>query len=199
MKKLVLVMLVLICVCFVGCYYDVEKTSLDEYIIEINEQEFGFSEFEIDRPQEFLPTKTFITDFEYTEGKYYLHEEDTIKPKKERKAPHTAFLMLKYNNDVYEEAKQVVFENIPVYRQQLYYIENYCFYVNVNFMDEFPEVNKDLPKWFTMVCYNDANSTLIFLGFYDFLRIDEKYYTDFYSNFESFIITYYGEIYDFTK
>jgi len=55
-----------------------------------------------------------------------------------------------------------------------------------------------------MACYNDESHILIFIGLYSGTLagpscLDEKYLNDLDNNWISFIDTYYGEYYDFSK
>ena len=61
MKRLVSIILIMMCSLFVvGCYQDLEKNSLDEYILHISHNKIGYSSVEIDHPDYFLPSLTFI-------------------------------------------------------------------------------------------------------------------------------------------
>lgn len=54
------------------------------------------------------------------------------------------------------------------------------------------------PRCFTMVCYNDMNQTLIFIGFqYSYTSNEDEEYLKSLKTWEAFIDTYYGEYYDF--
>lgn len=53
-----------------SCCYATEKNSLDEYKNKIVSNEFGFSDIELDKPMYFLPSNTFLDDYEYLEGDY---------------------------------------------------------------------------------------------------------------------------------
>ena len=56
MKRLMSIILITMCsLSIVGCYQDLEKISLDEYILQINQNKIGYSSVEIDHPDLFLP------------------------------------------------------------------------------------------------------------------------------------------------
>ena len=66
-------------------------------------------------------------------------------------------------------------------------------------MDRYVDVSvPEIPNVFTMVCYNDDNNMICFLGFCKtYPELDEKYINNFEENFTSFIDQYYGEYYNF--
>lgn len=205
MKKDVnIILIVLYLIGLSGCYQDLKKDSLDEYIIHINKNEHGYSETEIDHPKYFLPTTTFLEDFLYLNGFYYWREDDPLRGVFSSKVnPEISFLKLTYEENDYLEAKGEMLRNIESYNNKLYSYNEYIFYENTNFVNIKYE-SSHLPEHFTMACYNDYKFTLIFIGFCSITIsarpcIDEKYINNFDENFTSFIDQYYGEYYDFSK
>lgn len=181
-----------------SCYTDIEKNSLDDYIDQININGIGFSDYEIDHPDYFLPSNKFIEDYEYISGKYYFYEEDPFRWSK--KMPSTSFLRLSYDKLIYPEAKEFMISKIFPYYNKLYFYNDYVFFVNEAFMVSLPSPIPKIPKWFTMACYNDFEQILIFIGFFDYSPgIDDKFYEDFEGNFLTFIDTYYGNQHNFNK
>lgn len=81
-RVLSVIMLIFSILSLSACYTDFYYDSLDKYIKQIKTNENGFSSFEIDHPQYFLPTKSFITDFQYLDGRYIFYEEDIFRFKK---------------------------------------------------------------------------------------------------------------------
>ena len=187
---------------FAGCVAPMEYYSLEDYKEKIARSDLGYSDLELDRPEDFLPSQTFLQDFTYLMGEFYLFERSAFEdffisePR-----PSKSFLMLNYEESVYLEAKAFVLQNIPVYEDREYSYGDFQFYVNENFMDNFKSTETPaLPKWFTMVCYNDTNNTICFLGFCNaYPKLDDKYMNDLDNNWESFIDTYFGEYYDFSQ
>ena len=205
MKKIVSIVLLLImlCILLTGCGVS-EIKSLDRYKEWVSETTFGFSEVEIDHPKWFLPSYTFLDDYIYIEGNFYYYSTEDLHFLIDKDfMPDRSLLTLKYEADIYLQAKQCVLNNIPVYENKYYNYGNYQFYVNKNFMDTFDYTApaRPIPEWCTMVCYNDENNTIGFLGFYksSYHQLPEKYINDLENNWTSFIDEYYGEYYDFSK
>lgn len=191
------ILMIALTFCLTSCYVDINHSSLDEYIerIEDPRNDSGFSEYEIDDPEYFLPTKSFLKDFEYLEGKYNFCEED---PARLNGTPTISLLFLRYNEETYTLAKECMLEKIPMENEETYTYGDYNFYRNVNFLKlhRYAEV----PTFFTMACYNDENSSLCFVGFYDGDQmIDNKYVNNTKENWTSFIDTYFGKYHDFSK
>ena len=205
MKKVIAIILLLVTLSFLltGCD-EVEINSLDKYKERIADHEFGFSDVEIDQPKYLLPSKTFLEDYPYLEGSFNFYDGGYgmyLFVPKDKYKPDRVLIVLKYDENVYLQAKQCVLDNIPVYENKCYTYGNYQFYVNKNFMDKFDYTAPalPLPKWFTMVCYNNENNTICFLGFCVSYQLPEKYINDLENNWTSFIDEYYGEYYDFSK
>ena len=117
MKRLVSVILIIMCSLFVvGCYQDLEKSSLDEYVLQINQNKIGFSSVEIDHPDYFLPSLTFIQDYDYIDAKYYWREDDPLRGLFTSNVdPEISFLCLKYEEATYYIAKEFVLNAIIPY------------------------------------------------------------------------------------
>ncbi len=205
MKKLILCLLVIIACCLglVGCYQDLEETSLEEYILHINRNKFGYSNVGIDHPDNFLPSLTFIEDYEYIEGGYYWREEDLTRDLfKSKRQPEIVVLYLKYDEGMYGEAKQFMLKNI-IPNDKTYIYNDYIFYENTNFN---PQNGTDkVPQFFTMACYNDTKNVLVFIGmssgkaFTSGSLLEDKYLTDLENHWTEFIDQYFGEYYDFSQ
>ena len=165
--------------------------SLGDYI-KPDEKLCPRSNFSIDRPDYFLPSETFITDYAYICGEYHYYDEFKITS---RTRPHICILVLRYDRQVYSDAKAYMIENIPDYNDLRYIYGDYIFYENANFVEGYG--NRYFPRWFTMACYNDTKQELVFIGLYG--TVDQKYKDDPQGNWVSFIDTYYGEYYDFSE
>lgn len=205
-RVIVIILLIACCINLVSCnytYFDLEKTSIDEYMDLVNKSHIGHSDVEIDHPKYFLPSNMFLTDYAYLEGKYYWREDDMFRSLFTTDVrPDISFLCLRYENEIYNKAKEFMLEKIRPYGDKLYVYGEYVFYENANFI-EFKNT-RNFPERFTMACYNDSCNTLIFIGMYSGTLagsscLEDRYLNDIDNNWISFIDTYYGEIYDFSK
>ncbi|MBQ5761553.1 MAG: hypothetical protein IIW02_01905 [Clostridia bacterium] len=200
MKKIsCLVLVFLFCLTFNSCYVDVEKNSLDDYILCVNRSKCGFSSASVDDPKRLLPSVSFLQDYEYINGEYFMHDDDPFKEGcVEEIFPTKSFICLKYSENIYYNAKEFMLEKIKPYNDKFYEYNNYIFYENSNPHSD--NMFSKFPTKFMMACYNDENHTLIFIGFsYSPSYLDKKYLDDIEKNWISFIDTYYGELYDFSK
>ncbi|MBQ7761526.1 MAG: hypothetical protein IJ400_05675 [Clostridia bacterium] len=191
------ILMLILVFCLTSCYVDYNYSSLDEYIEKIEDprSNSGFSVYEIDDPEYFLPTQSFLRDFEYLEGKYSFYEED---PAKLNGAPTISLIFLKYDEETYALAKECMLEEIPIENEEIYTYGNYKFYRNINFL-EIHHYAK-VPTFFTMASYNDENHSLCFIGFYEENQgVDDKYINNTKENWTSFIDTYFGEYHDFSE
>ena len=185
-----------------SCCYKTEYNSLEEYKKKINETGLGYSSFELDKPEYFLPGNTFLEDFSYLNGEYFFYEKSAFCDIcGNEKMPDRVLLALEYDTASYYDAKEFVISNIPKYENYSYSYYNYHFYMNGNFMERFSnEELPEIPNWFTMVSYNDLNNMICFLGFHNsYPELDEKYLNDLENNWQSFIDQYYGKYYDFSE
>ena len=200
MKKIIaLVMFILFCssLFLSSCYKDKYHNSLDEYIERVENTGYGYSSCDIDDVENFLPSQTFISDYNYIQGGYHYYEEDVFRELFDgRRNPEISFLWLKYEETIYQQAKSFMLENIQAVGNELYNYNSYVFYKN-SVKAEFQE-EIIVPRCFTMVCYNDMNQTLIFIGFqYSYTSNEDEEYLKSLKTWEAFIDTYYGEYYDF--
>ena len=182
------------CIQFDETYIFVQ--SLDEYIERINKYERGYSNFEIDLPEYFLPSPTFFEDYKYTKGYYYYFGDESLFvdfPK-----PNTSLLVLEYDEKTYEQAKEYMLEKIKPYNNTRYIYDNYSFYENSNFINLRKE--RGFPTWFTVAGLNDEKRALVFLGFHTSTSsvLPNGRETDMEEHWTSFIDEYYGKYYDFS-
>ena len=203
MKKICcLVLVFLLCLTFNSCYQDLEKNSLDDYIVCINQNKCGFSSTGVDDPKLLLPNISFLQDYEYVNGEYYWREDDPFRGCCTTEIfPEISFICLTYSENTYHNAKEIMIEKIKPYNDKFYEYNNYIFYENSNAVSS---NGSRFPEDFMMACYNDENYTLIFMGLNSGTMagpscLDEKYLNDIEKNWISFIDTYYGEVYDFSK
>ena len=201
MKKIINIVLISMCIMFLSsCYQDLEISSLDEYVAQISQYKIGYSSVEIDDPDYFLPSRTFIQDYDYIEGKYYWREDDLLRQLFTTKVnPDISFLCLQYDENTYYNAKEFMLKEIKPYGNKFYEYNNYVFYENSNFINYHPIQERLFPEWFTIACYNDVNYTLIFIGFNSNgpSCIEKKYIDDIDNNWSDFLEQYYGEFHNF--
>ncbi|MCH5179701.1 MAG: hypothetical protein J1F32_00600 [Erysipelotrichales bacterium] len=191
-----------------SCGVDLYHDSLENYINLIKSNDIGYSEYELDTPECFLPSKAFITDFNYLDGGYRMFEKDPVVSSfSSNKTPNIVILWLTYENTTYQEAKLFADSHLDLSSTNTFQYNNYYFAENMahpkhygagqyTHLDENGN-NTFFPIWFTMYCYNDIKNTLIFMGFYCPLEDGEKEKVT--SDWGYFLNTYYGEYYDFNS
>lgn len=206
MKKIINFLLISMCIVLLSsCYQDLKKDSLDEYILQINQNKIGFSSVEIDHPDYFLPSLTFIQDYDYIDAKYYWREDDPLRGLFTSNIdPEISFLCLKYEEATYYIAKEFVLNAIIPYDNKFYVYNGYVFYENSNFINLQPAPTSRFPEYFTMACYNDVSYTLIFIGFHSGTLagpscLEEKYIDGIDNNWGDFLNQYYGQCYNFNE
>lgn len=185
-----------------SCCYKTEYNSLEEYKKKINETGLGYSSFELDKPEYFLPGNTFLEDFSYLNGEYFFYENSAFCDIcGNEKMPNRVLIALEYDTASYYDAKEFVISNIPKYENYSYSYNNYYFYMNGKFMERFSDDKlPEIPNWFTMVSYNDLNNMICFLGFHNsYPELPDKFLNDLQNNWESFIDQYYGEFFNFNN
>ena len=181
----------------VGCYQDLEKHSLHDYIEQINKNGVGFSSVEIDRPDHFLPSLTFIEDYQYIDGSFHWREDDPFRGVFTSKVhPEVSMLCLRYDVETYYQAKEYMLEAITPYGDEFYIYNDYVFYENSNFIEL---RGRQFPEFFTMACYNDEKNTLVFIGMYSGTLagpscLDDRFLSDIKENWADFIETYYTDL-----
>ena len=188
MKRILCLLLIISCLFGLAGCSSIEKNSLEEYA----EKGGGYSSFELDQVDCLLPSSSFLGDYDYYDGDYYMYDHGFFEKKHS-----VSFLYLKYDEEIYLDAKGEMLEKIKPYNDKFYYYNNYVFYENSNFI-RFNGA-RSFPEWFTMACFNDGNCTLMFIGFYYAYFPDEISTTDIEENFGEFLEEYYGEHYDFSK
>ena len=198
MKKVLIVLcLFMFGLFFVGCYQDLQRDNLDEYIYRA-EKGGGYSNMGLDDPNRFLPTTTFFGDYDYIEGKYAWRQDDLLRELFQKDVhPEITFLYLRYEEEVYINAKQCMLENMEPYNELYYEYNDYIFYENSNFIEQ--EGVRTFPEYFTMACYNDEECALIFIGFDAYTKSNKKYVNYLKNDFPMFIDTYYGVYHDFNQ
>ena len=185
MKKIISVFLVIVLLILcTSCGEDFYKDSLEEY----KKRTAGYSKVEIDSPSHTLPSATFITDFNYIDGKYRFYEPLLLSSE-----ASISLLWLKYEPDTYSEAKEYTLKHLPMYGDFLYTYGDYVFYENEIFY-RLKENGRSFPECFSMVCYNDVENSLIFIGYYD----EDAKASDV-EDWCAFIDKYYGKYHKFSS
>ncbi len=199
MKKVLVIFLIIVCsICMAGCYQDFSSDSLDDYIAFVKRNGFGNSTLELDHPDYFLPSDTFLEDYDYIEGRYAWRDYDSLRELfQKRVSPDITFLYLRYEEEVYINAKQCMLDNIEPYNELYYEYNDYIFYENSNFIEQ--KRKRRFPEYFTMACYNDKSYELVFIGFYASVRTEKGYMININNDFGAFINAYYGEYHDFNQ
>ncbi len=196
---------ILAVLCLLGmtsCKTEIYHDSLDDYIKIIEKHDLGYSNAELDIPELFLPSKTFITDYEYLDGSFHYYDPGLFTEKAE-----IVFLSLKYSNDNYILAKKYAITNLDLTSKNNFVYNDYYFYENMAHpkhygngkngnIDESGN-NKFFPRWFTMFSYKDKINTLIFIGCHSAFSKEEQ--NKILNDWGYFLTTYYGKYYDFTK
>lgn len=169
-------------------FYDFEKYMQGKY--------YGLSEVRLTSVGDLVPDETFVESFEYlTGGIYYYRYTEIIVDNHWEKA----LLYIGYEAETYQAAKQYCLEHWNLWGETEYSYQDYCFiqtpyfghYVN----DEGIRVN-GFPNMFTMFCYNDRKSELIFIGLY--LGLFRRGEADIaLTDWGAFLKLYYSEYYDF--
>ena len=193
MKKIlaVVILLTVLALFLTSCYTTIERNSLSEYIECITENKYdtGFSSLGLDDPKYLLPNDTFIEDYTYVDGGYYLLEDD---PFRSYTQPSRCILWLKYDTNIYEDAEAVV-DGIISRAEKTYSFDTYVFSLH----QDLRENQTFTPDWFTMVGYNEQSCTLFFLGFHkedmSISEVSELMESD----FELFLNTFWGDYYNF--
>ena len=190
-KLTAVILLTVLALYLSSCSTTIERNSLVEYkecIIE-NKYATGFSSLGLDDPKYFLPNDTFIEDYTYVDGGYYLLENDPFSSDTQ---PSRCILWLKYDANIYNEAKAVV-DGILSLAEKTYSFDTYVFSLH----QDLRENQTFTPDWFTMVGYNEQTCTLFFLGFHkedmSISEVSELMESD----FELFLNTFWGEYYNF--
>lgn len=85
----------------------------------------------------------------------------------------------------------MMLDKIEPYNNKFYSYNEYQFYENFNYF-ELSILERNFPRRFIMVYFNDENNVLVFIGFYSYLNFsssifEEQYLNYFEENFTSFI------------
>lgn len=208
MKKIICVLIAFLLLILTSCSCSNKvnyHNSLDEYKKEVKRsahlpEPYGFSWEGLDWPNVFLPSATFLEDFDYITGGYVLREEDSIIPVKDKYNADIVILYLEYGEVDYDSAKEFTIDNIFQYGD-VYSYNRYHFYRNNNYIKKYydPKYPQDFIYQCNWVGYNDDKQIIMFLSHYIKDETIETIKEDFQKNFGLFLETYYGEFYDFNS
>ena len=200
MKKTIFIFLLLLnLLIFTSCSQYLEVSSLEEYSIKAS-RNGGYSSISLDKPDCFLLDSSFIEKYNYVDGGFFWREADlffsffNVKDVK----PEIVILHLKYDKEIYDNAKNEMLNKILPYNDKFYFYNDYVFYENFNYIYEYK--TRNFPETFTMACYNDRLNTLDFIGFDYYIGSNypsKEILDDIDGNWKLFIDTYYEEYYDF--
>ena len=180
MKKVIfIVLLVLVfCISFNSCCCPNTYQISGLKNFHPHNSEFGTSD-------KIIP-ENFIDKYNYIHGDYHYIEEGMSI------FEHTvdrSIIYLSYNDAVYLDAKQYAMDNLDLSENVVEEYNGYIFYDN--YADDF-----SYPHNFKRFAYNDDNNTLIFIGCYISLDLNEEV-NEIADNWGTFLDKYYGEYYSF--
>lgn len=165
----------------VGIGEDIEVSGIENYI---NGRDGGST---LETGDKLFYSRDFVTLFDYAEGEYYFYEEiDVLNSKYE-----VSLLRLKYSPEVYEIAKQNVFENTKDYET----IDPQYTYNGYKFFTRRADNEYIFSGQLILNVFNDEKCFIFALGFYDFYPKDDFTLTN--ESIAVFLRTYYSEYYDF--
>lgn len=190
MKKILSIMLcILCCFLFASCGYQIEG---------LNNYKHSNSSIEIDL---YLPVKTFLTDYKYICGDYYMYETGLLfdKEKTDR-----SLMYLYYDEEIYVEAKKCMLEN------RLYSEKNCFTYNGYTFMQEYNDDKGIDPRFpgedwggqrvhFWMGGYHDERKLLIFMGIRTFPETEEEIALATNFQIDKFLDYYFDDWFDFDR
>ena len=134
----------------------------------------------------FLYSPTFLQEYEYVNGDYHYYDTGDFG----KNDYEVAIIHLTYEPNVYEQAKQCIFENTEfVSEDPESSFNGYDFY-RIN-------IRLDWENWFVMNVFNDELNTVLAIGFYTAYPTPE-YLNLVQNDWQGFLDTYFGEYYDFS-
>ena len=179
MKRFISLVVVLLCLLFSSCA-PYEKSGLDRYYS-------SNSDFEITQFVE----NDFCDLFKYIDGDYFFYREEPfvfcVNCEK-------ALLFFKYDENVYESAKEYIFKKQHLSENSVAEYNGYVFYDKFHGSGEW----HNFPKRFMRFAYNDEKQILVFIGFYANEK-ESKSITQISENWELFLKEIYGDWYDFSQ
>ena len=185
MKKIFSVILIVVCVLsLVSCW---EKTyrGIDEF--HRGNSDFSLCAWLI--PNDFLE----IYD-NYVSGDYFFYSNNNYI----NNGIDKTLMYLVYEEDIYEDVKQYVFDNMTLDIVNKRELNGYVFYENLSFADslEYKDIDPDsFPYQYNMVAINDEKKTVLFFGLiagssYENIELGN-------TDFAKYLEVFYGEYYSF--
>ena len=149
------------------CKTDIEDHGIDEYhyassSVGLTRELLPYEKNEEDDEEKYYG---FLTKYKYIDGDYrYTYKDDGWL----YHTRETVLIWLRYEPEVYEEAKAYMLETVPLSEKYRYEYNGYCFIANLR-VDPLSQEDGDyieFPEPLLMVCYNDAKNILLFNGLY---------------------------------
>jgi len=184
MKKIIIFLLCFATVFLCSCG---SEYSIDGY------ENFQTSHSHYELNHYLVPSLDFTELFQYTDIDYYYREEyNSLFDFTER-----SFLVVKYEKQIYEQAKEYCFQNMQLSDTNFVEYNEYVFIENTELATK-QDRNGTLssfPNWFNMFSYNDNSNSLLFLGFYNsnYTSDDAQNVRD---NWGAFLEKHFSDIYD---
>ena len=189
MKKIFATILCLLCCfSFTSCSY--EYDGLKNY----ND---GNNSIGMD---EYLPSKTFLEDYTYLYGDYHMYEPSAFFNHNADKS----FMYLCYEEDVYMAAKEFLFENMILSKENSFSYNGYTFMQEYNDDTEIDPFSPGI-NWngvcikFHMAGYHDERNMLFFFGVSDQLDTEEEIALATNFQIDKFLDYYFDDWFDFDR
>lgn len=140
----------LISLSLISCSMGIEFYGIEEY--SVYNSEHGLS-------WKLLPSDDYLHKFEYTVGDYEYVDIGLTKREHE-------IMYLIYEENVYDNAKTFVFENMILSETNHFLYNQYEFYENIGRKEYYDPnmVNDKFPYKFNMIGINDEKNTIIFMA-----------------------------------
>lgn len=189
---LTVVSLLLVIVILSACKYNVYIEGIENFSVNDSNMSLNVC---------ILPSDDFIDKFEYSEGEYFY--SDVNEHLLYVAGCEQSIVVLNYEEDVYEQAKEYCFENMVLSEINQFDYKGYTFTENVGLAEAGDDledgVNTKYPNRFNMFAYNDAENRLVFMGFYNSPdnHDDNVYLAQ--SDWGAFLDTYFSKYYDFSS
>jgi len=185
MKKIFSVILIVVCVLsLVSCW---EKTYRG--IEEFHPSNSDFSLCVGLIPEDFLENYD-----NYIAGDYFFYSNNNYI----NLGIDKTLMYLVYEKDVYEEAKQYIFDNMALDIDNKRELNGYVFYESLSYIEATKAINPELdtfPNDYQMVAINDEKNTIIFLGLFTGSSYENIQLGN--TDFAKYLEIFYGEYYSF--
>ena len=156
MRKILSLVMLLFSILFtlISCTEPTEKRGISNYHIANSESSLSLR---------LLPSDDFLEKFDYVDGDYYYISRETIISLGDEQE----IMYLVYEEDIYDDAKDFVFQRLLLSKEHRYSYNGYEFIENIGQLEgrDPNVVNDRFPYWFNMVAFNDEKQTIVFLGF----------------------------------